>query len=363
MKRLIAGLTVLVVAALAAPQVWAQDPDPFHFGFFSPAALEGTFDASAGKLAFLALAAPRGCADTSDPTNCPRFVRVFFYNASCTRVDSTVVSLSEGGAAVLPIPGSTAATSGNVLVAKADPGVTTSVRADHALPSVVIGWLVQIDLNLGVARMNDLAFMSGDFGMGWSPYKPAAVVPPLPQDSGAFLVTLLFRCPTGVTLVNPAANNLLVGTFNTLGGDMLEAYSQGDRNRPIGEAYNAAATTINPNNIFGTAYSADGGTTAPSNFATSLTLNFFDLNENPLGTVTTTCQCRSEPRLNTLLGAAATQFTYLEIEGTGPTNFTGRNGGAFTGSWNVSTNVLGPAMNFSDTFWGAASRQFLGPTF
>jgi hypothetical protein len=336
MKRLIAVLMALTLAGLGGSAAWAQMVDLKEMGVNegSPGALEGPFraDSANGVFAFLAVASPRNCNDGSNATDCPNEVRAWFYDAACTRVSTVAIPLSENDTELVGIHAVTTATSGSVLVGHADPAAPNDVLLDFAPPTPhqIAGVIFEIDVAIGIARTIQMARIGNDFSNGWAPYYPVGVIPFLPADDGSNFFSLVqLRCPVGSALVDPTANDLLVGTAQTLGGDMLDLASQDEGGTP-GDAYASGTTAVDGEAL------CDDCSPSPSNFATDVTIRIFDTDEVLLDTVSSfACSCLTEVRASAISSFAASNSTYWELEGNAPANFSGSTDGVFAGAFSI----------------------------
>lgn len=327
MVRLVAVLTLLAVVILGGPAAWAQRTDPLHIGgdggfLGSPGALEGSQLTGPGLLQFLFLSAPSFCQGTSGCAQANP-VRVYFYNNACTRVDSTALTLSVDDVAVLSLheTTTTANRSGNFLVATADPAATGQALLSEAQ---LAGISYVISTSLGVGRAQELSRMSNFFGTAWKPYASSHVLIFAPPDDGVNFFDLLeLRCPVGTaTQAAGLAGGTVVGTANTLGGDMLDLASQDEGGTP-GDVFDPDTTTADSDTLDGFNDENANGT-----FASAVTATVFSLDEAVLGTVSSfTCACNTQVRLSTLSAAAASNSTHWEFfstgGGTGTEIFTG----------------------------------------
>ncbi|MGH7265770.1 MAG: hypothetical protein ACREMB_13110 [Candidatus Rokuibacteriota bacterium] len=302
MKRVVAGLAVLVVTAVAVPPGWAQNVDPLHIGEDAPRALEGSYSTNAGQLQFLFLTSPLTCNDGSDPDQCPFPLRVYFYNTACNRVDSRPVSLGPNQTTVLELhnPGVTANRAGNFLVAAADP---TDPGLALLTEESIAGISYFFDANTGIARAEELSRLARN---GWLPFNAAAaILLAVPDDGVSFSSTLRLRCPVGTAV----SGSDVIGTLDTLGGDMLDLAAQEDGETP-GDAF------LSP--VDDDTLRDDNDSNFNGTFASAVTATVYDLDGNLLGTVASIpCTCLTEVGLGTLTPLATSQFTYWELFSTG----------------------------------------------
>ena len=311
---------------LALEIVWAsgasaQNPDPLHIGSSNtPAALEGSYITTDGRLQWLMLGSPQ--TDLS--------LHIQFYTAACNEVTDKSLKLTENQVAALPLhsPSTTRNRVGNFLVS--GPGLELTDAA-------VIGQTFFVDVNRGIARLEELARLAGDGATGWSPYQPAHVLLFAPPDDGVTATaTLLVRCPVGVTRVTTEGKTDIVGTPGTLGGDMLALAATAQGGLPDATTLCAKCDT---NGLFATAMAA----------------NVYDLDENLLqSTDSIPCRCLgvdptrsgtgfvTEARLSELAPLAGLGPTYWEIFSVG-----GAAGEElFTASQNIQVRFGGLNLNF-----------------
>jgi len=339
---------VVGLLTAGAPGSWAQQPDPLVIGANNtPAALEGGYQTGGGLFQWLAIAAPQECIDGS--ANCPdTAAHLWFYAAACTRVDDKAVPLSKNKLTVISLhdPLVTANRVGNVLVGGTLPN--SQFQQVRLTSNAIIGQTWFVDAVRGIGRIEDMARLSGNSGMGWSPYRPAHVLLLAPPDDGVILTgTLIFRCPTGTAVlakVSTVGGGSVVGTVGTLGGDMLDLASQDEGAAP-GTAVNAVLTEADDDTLCGSC-STNGL------FAKAISAIVYDTEENLIKSVDNiSCRClgasiaggafQSEIRLKDLALAAGSQATYWEIFSFGATTNVAQGGTDTQELWTAALNVVG----------------------
>ncbi len=372
MKRLTAVLALVALTVGGGAPAWAQNVDPLTIGDTSPGALEGSYittDTAGGQFQFLILASPRFCNDSSNPNVCEFTPHVWFYTAACIRVNDIRVPLTENDVEIISLhsPLVTSVRVGNVLVA-GTPG-TGPFSQPLLLTNSIIGLMYYADVNRGIGRIEELARLSNNNGNGWSPYKPAHVIPfALPDDGGVIFNTLLVRCPRSTDLArandDDAGDFFISGVEGTLGGDMLDLASQ-DEGNPPAQAYNPATTLATDQTLCD-----DCETTGV--FARALSFFIFDLNENFLQSVDNVpCQCIGlttilggtavEARLRDISPISGIQATYWEITSFGPPIDEEHtdSGELFTASLNTRLRAGSLNLNFFSRLFNTRRAGFL----
>jgi hypothetical protein len=318
----------------------------------SPGALEGSQLTGGGILQFLLLAAPGECQGTSGCAQANP-IRVYFYNNACTRVDSTSLTLSKNKVSLLSLheTTTTANRTGNFLVATADPAATGQPLLAE---TQIAGISYVIHTGLGVGRAQELARQSAQFGQGWRPYASTHVIIFAPPDDGVNFFDLLeLRCPVGTAVQAAGLNGgTVIGTANTLGGDMADLSSQDEGDAP-GSVFGTDTTGATEGTIDGFNDSNSNGT-----FASAIKATVFDTNENVLGSVSSfTCTCNTQVRLATLLAAAAGNSTYWELFSTGG----GTGTEVFTGGLNILVRTAGLNINLFHRLHNARDEANITP--
>jgi hypothetical protein len=370
-RWLVAG-AVLALAVTSSAPAWGQ-AGIWHVGASTPGALEGGFQEGGGVINFLVLGSPRNCNDGTIPGTCDNPAHIWFYDQTCTQVNHQAIAMKPNQVVLLPIGSVTPVTQGNFLVATAktanplqpiiaqpDPTGPFAAPSPPGTGASIIGELFVIDVVRGISRLEPLARLEHYYG--WMRYRSeGALLLSLPDDRVSIIEDLLLRCPTGISLVNPALNDNVHATQGQLGGDMMELSHQARNTAPIGDAYLAAPTKPNTNE---TIWFRGGQTPATYNglFATAVTATLYDPSGSVLGTASTPCQCFTSVPLSTVSPLAAAGQTYWEIVATdGTANFAGGKKGAFTGGVNMQVKQGGLNLNFFTPLFMSDRVGNIGP--